>query len=94
MQTNYQVSIMLSVRECSSLNKRKEKLQTYRLVILDAASKALFLMFSFPSQLPEDTAVSQERNQEEKRMAVGLLKAMYRVSWCFLFPEIFYCFLK
>lgn len=24
-------------------------------------------------------------------MAVGLLKAMYQVSWCFLFPEIFYC---
>ena len=27
-------------------------------------------------------------------MAVGLLKAMYQVSWCFLFPEIFSCFSK
>ena len=42
----------------------------------------------------KDTAISQEKSQKEERMAVGLLKAMYQVSWCFLFPEIFSCFLK
>lgn len=70
------------------------KPKNYRLVILDAARKACFLMFSSPSQSSKDTPISQEKSQEEERMAVGLLKAMYQVGWCFLFSEIFSCFSK
>lgn len=35
---------------------------------------------SFSFQSYKDTAISHEKSQEEERMAVGLLKAMYQVS--------------
>ncbi|KAM8962546.1 zinc finger protein 570-like [Lycaon pictus] len=46
------------------------------------SSSRLFKMLqenpSFSSQSSKDTAISHEKSQEEERMAVGLLKAMYQ----------------